>query len=206
MKNAVAKASASAAVAAMAEALAMVSDRFLDAARKRPELSGVFTPFSARVPQLRFLLDRTKAQRMDVSVADVFSVLQAYLGGLYVNDFNLYGKVWKVYIQAEGKRRATPNDIGGLYVLNHKGSKVPLSSLGDVTYTLAPIDVPHYNLYNAANVSIPGAVSIFPGENYQAPWSWTELAYRRLIYYNKVDEGEHYAAWEQRMPNRSEAP
>ena len=57
-------------------------------------------------------------------------MLQAYLGGLYVNDFNLYGKVWKVYIQAEGKRRAKPNDIGDLYVLNHKGSKVPLSSLG----------------------------------------------------------------------------
>jgi HAE1 family hydrophobic/amphiphilic exporter-1 len=113
----------------------------------------VFTPFSARVPQLRFLLDRTKAQRLDVAVSDVFSVLQAYLGGLYVNDFNLYGKVWKVYIQAEGTRRAAPNDIGRLYVLNHQGKKIPLSSLGDVTYTLAPIDVPHYNLYNAAKIT-----------------------------------------------------
>ena len=80
-------------------------------------------------------------------------MLQAYLGGLYVNDFNLYGKVWKVFIQAEGTRRAAPNDIGGLYVLNHKGSKVPLNSLGDVKYTLAPIDVPHYNLYNAARIT-----------------------------------------------------
>jgi HAE1 family hydrophobic/amphiphilic exporter-1 len=135
------------------EALAMVTDRFLEAARQRPELAGVFTPFSARVPQLRFLLDRTKAQRLDVAVSDVFSALQAYLGGLYVNDFNLYGKVWKVYIQAEGTRRAAPTDIGGLYVLNHKGQKVPLSALGDVTYTLAPIDVPHYNMYNAAKIT-----------------------------------------------------
>jgi hydrophobe/amphiphile efflux-1 (HAE1) family protein len=134
-------------------ALALVTDRFLDEARKRPELAGVFTPFSARVPQLRFLLDRTKAQRLDVAVSDVFSVLQAYLGGLYVNDFNLYGKVWKVYIQAEGSRRANPNDIGRLYVLNHQGKKIPLTSLGDVTYTLAPIDVPHYNLYNAAKIT-----------------------------------------------------
>ena len=85
------------------EALAMVTDRFLDAARKRPELAGVFTPFSARVPQLRF--DCSTAPRpaaLDVPVSDVFDALQAYLGGLYVNDFNLYGKVWKVFVQAEG--------------------------------------------------------------------------------------------------------
>ena len=55
----------------------------------------------------------------------------------------------------------------------------------------------HINLYNAANVSIPAAVSVFPGENYQAPRSWTERAYHKLIYYNKVDKGGHYAAWEQ---------
>ncbi len=150
------------------EALAMVSDRFLDAARKRPELASVFTPFSARVPQLRFLLDRTKAQRLDVAVSDVFSVLQAYLGGLYVNDFNLYGKVWKVYIQAEGTRRAAPTDIGGLYVLNHKGQKVPLNSLGDVTYTLAPIDVPHYNLYNAAKITGQPAAGFSSGQAVRA--------------------------------------
>jgi hypothetical protein len=55
----------------------------------------------------------------------------------------------------------------------------------------------HLNLYNAANVSIPAAVSVFPGENYQAPRSWTERAYQELIYYNRVDKGGHYAAWEQ---------
>ena len=84
------------------------------------------------MPQLRFDLDRTKAERLDVSVSDVFSVLQANLGGLYVNDFNLYGKVWKVIVQAEGNRRTRPDDISSLYVLNRKGSKVPLSALGDV--------------------------------------------------------------------------
>src|SRR5262249_52875259 len=150
------------------DALAMVTDRFLEAARKRPELTAVFTPFSARVPQLRFLLDRTKAQRLDVAVSDVFSVLQSYLGGLYVNDFNLYGKVWKVYIQAEGPRRAVPNDIGALYVLNHKEQKVPLSSLGDVTYTLAPIDVPHYNMYNAAKITGQPAAGFSSGQAIRA--------------------------------------
>ncbi len=71
--------------------------------RSGPSWRGVFTPFSAQVPQLRFDLDRVKAERLDVSVSDVFTVLQANLGGFYVNDFNLYGKVWKVIVQAEGK-------------------------------------------------------------------------------------------------------
>ena len=135
------------------EALAQITDQFLDAARKRPELGGLFTSFSARVPQLRFDFDRTKAERLDVAVSDVFNVLQTNLGGYYVNDFNLYGKVWKVFIQAEGNARAKPADMGGLYVLNRQRKKVQLGALGDVKYTLGPIDVPHYNLYNAAKIT-----------------------------------------------------
>ena len=94
------------------EALAKVTDRFPRRhARSRttgPCIPswGLFTPFSAQVPQLRFELDRVKAERLDVAVSDVFTVLQTNLGGFYVNDFNLYGKVWKVIIQAEGKRPA----------------------------------------------------------------------------------------------------
>jgi hydrophobe/amphiphile efflux-1 (HAE1) family protein len=150
------------------DALARITDRFLDAARKRPELAGIFTPFSTRVPQLRFLFDRTKALRLDVAVSDVFNVLQTNLGGYYVNDFNLYGKVWKVIIQAEGNRRAEPADINRLYVLNRQGEKVPLSALGDVTYTLGPIDVPHYNLYKAAKITGQPAPGFSSGQAIQA--------------------------------------
>ena len=135
------------------EALSRVTDNFLDAAASHPELAGVFTPFSAQVPQLRFVLDRTKAERLDVGVSDVFSVLQANLGGYYVNDFNLYGKVWKVMVQAEGSYRVKKDEIPQLYVLNRKGKRVPLGALGDVTYTVSAIDVPHYNMYNAAKVT-----------------------------------------------------
>jgi hydrophobe/amphiphile efflux-1 (HAE1) family protein len=158
------------------EALAMVTDGFLAEARKRepdgrpahPEIAGVFTPFSAGVPQLRFDFDRTKAERLDVSVSDVFSVLQTNLGGLYVNDFNLYGKVWKVMVQAEGDYRAKPDDIRRLYVLNRQGKRVPLSSLGDVEYTLGPIDVPHYNLYNAAKITGQPALGYSSGQAIKA--------------------------------------
>ncbi len=135
------------------DALQKVVDRFQDEARKRPELAGVFSTFSARVPQLKFDVDRTKARRLDVPISDLFATLQANLGGYYVNDFDLYGKVWKVMVQAEGSVRTTPEDIQNLYVLNRKGERVPLSSLGEVRYALGPIDVPHYNLYAAAKMN-----------------------------------------------------
>ncbi|MDR3638142.1 MAG: multidrug efflux RND transporter permease subunit [Isosphaeraceae bacterium] len=135
------------------EAIQRVVDRFQDEARKRPELAGVFSTFSARVPQLKFDVDRTKARRLDVPIADLFATLQANLGGYYVNDFDLYGKVWKVMVQAEGSVRTKPQDIQNLYVLNRKGERVPLSSLGEVRYALGPIDVPHYNLYAAAKMN-----------------------------------------------------
>ncbi|QEH37420.1 Efflux pump membrane transporter BepE [Aquisphaera giovannonii] len=134
-------------------ALQQVVDRFQDEARKRPELAGVFSTYSARVPQLKFDLDRTKARRLDVPITDLFAVLQANLGGYYVNDFDLYGKVWKVMVQAEGGTRTRPEDIENLYVLNRKGDRVPLSSLGEVRYALGPIDVPHYNLYATAKMN-----------------------------------------------------
>src|SRR4029079_6242002 len=74
-------------------------------------------------------------------------------GGYYVNDFDLYGKVWKVMVQAEGGVRTKPEDIQNLYVLKRKGQRVPLSSLGEVRYALGPIDVPHYNLYASAKMN-----------------------------------------------------
>ncbi len=150
------------------EALAMVTDRFLEAQGRRQAGIPSWPPCSPRsrpaCPSSGSCSTAPRPQRLDVAVADVFSVLQANLGGLYVNDFNLYGKVWKVIIQAEGTRRARPDDIGGLYVLNRKGSKVPLSSLGDVNYTLAPIDVPHYNLYNAAKITGQPAAGYSSGQ------------------------------------------
>src|SRR5262249_47097727 len=145
-------------------ALAQVTERFLGQAREQPELGGLFTPFTVNVPQIRYELDRVKAQRLGVAVADVFSVLQAYLGGYYVNDFNLFGKVWKVMVQAEGSRRINKDDIEHLYVLNQKGQRVRLDSLGDANYALGPIDVPHYNMYNAAKITGQPAAGYSSGQ------------------------------------------
>jgi hydrophobe/amphiphile efflux-1 (HAE1) family protein len=146
------------------DALAQVTEGFLEKAREQPELGGLFTPFTVNVPQIRFELDRVKAQRLGVAVSDVFAVLQTYLGGYYVNDFNLYGKVWKVMVQAEGSRRVNKDDIEHLYVLNQKGQRVRLDSLGDAVYALGPIDVPHYNMYNSAKITGQPAAGYSSGQ------------------------------------------
>jgi hydrophobe/amphiphile efflux-1 (HAE1) family protein len=150
------------------EALARVTAKFLSEARKRPELASLYTPFSANVPQLRFELDRVKARTLDVPVSDVFETLQVNLGGSYINDFNLYGKVWKVMIEAEGARRSTKANILSLQVLNRKGERVPLSALGDVKPMVGPIDVPHYNLYNTAKINGQAAPGFSSGQAVEA--------------------------------------
>ncbi len=146
------------------DALGAVTDSFLAEARKRPELSGLYTSFSTNVPQLRFELDRVKARQLDVPVSDVFETLQVNLGGVYVNDFNLYGKVWKVMVQADAPRRKSRQDILSLRVLNRKGEAIPLSSLGSVKSTINAIDVPHYNLYNSAKINGSAAQGYSSGQ------------------------------------------
>ena len=102
---------------------------FLAAASKRPELAGVISPFSADVPQIFADVDRDKALKQGVEVADVYQTLQAYLGGLYLNQFNRFGRQWRVFLQSEGEMRQTEQDIGNYYVRNNDGEMVPLSAL-----------------------------------------------------------------------------
>ena len=134
-------------------ALNGVVQQFLAEARQRPELTGLYTSFTTNVPQLYFEVDRDKIRTLKCRVSDVYDVLQANLGGLYVNDFNLYGKVWKVMLQAEGDHRKNVNDILGAYVINADGNTVPLASLGEVKQVVGPTNVPHYNLYNSAKIN-----------------------------------------------------
>jgi HAE1 family hydrophobic/amphiphilic exporter-1 len=125
---------------------------FLEAARKRPEIGAVTTQFSASVPQIYADVDRDKALKQGVAIADVYQTLQAYLGGLYLNQFNRFGRQWRVYLQAEGQMRNSENDIGNYYVRNKDGEMVPLSALVTTRKISGPEYTNRFNLYRAVQI------------------------------------------------------
>ena len=131
--------------------------RFLAAARARPELAGVTSPFSANVPQVFANVDREKVLRQGVVLGDVYQTMQAYLGGLYVNQFNRFGRQWRVFLQAEGDTRTSPDQIGQFYVRNDTGGMVPLSSVQTLAPTFGPQFTNRFNVYRA--VQITGAAA-----------------------------------------------
>ena len=126
--------------------------KFLAAARQRPELTGVSSQFSATSPQLFADVDRDKVLKQGVAVGDVYQTMQAYLGGLYLNQFNRFGRQWRVFLQAEGEERLSDRDISQYYVRNNDGNMVPLSSLLATRRILGPEYTNRFNLYRAAQV------------------------------------------------------
>jgi hydrophobic/amphiphilic exporter-1 (mainly G- bacteria), HAE1 family len=122
------------------------------AARKRPELTGVVSLFSASVPQIYAEVDRDKVLKQQIAVADVYQTLQTFLGGLYVNQFNRFGKQWRVFLQAEGDARLDASDIGRFYVRNNDGTMVPLSTFVTTRDIHGPEFTNRFNLFRAAQV------------------------------------------------------
>ncbi len=165
--------------------------KFLAACRKRPELAGVASQFSASVPQIYADVDRDKALKQGVAVADVYQTLQAYLGGLYLNQFNRFGRQWRVFLQAEGEERRSEEDIKQYYVRNNDGDMVPLSSLVTTRRISGPEYTNRFNLYRAAQVlgsAAPGyssgqamaaleevAKEVLPPE---IGYDWADLSYQ----------------------------
>jgi HAE1 family hydrophobic/amphiphilic exporter-1 len=124
-------------------------------ARKQPEISAqqLFTSFSTSTPQFNYDLDRNKAKLLGLNLPDVFNTLQIYLGSLYVNDFNLFGRTFRVTLQADKDARAAASDLSRLYVRNASGGMVPLSTLGSLKPIVGPETVPHYNNYASALIN-----------------------------------------------------
>jgi HAE1 family hydrophobic/amphiphilic exporter-1 len=165
--------------------------RFLAACRKRPELAGVASQFSADVPQIYADVDRDKALRQGVPIADVYQTLQAYLGGLFLNQFNRFGRQWRVFLQAEGAERRNADDIRNYYVRNDKGTMVPLSGVIATRSISGPEYTNRFDLYRAAQViggAAPGyssgqamaaleavAKEVLPPE---MGYDWADLSYQ----------------------------
>ncbi|NCC24876.1 MAG: hydrophobe/amphiphile efflux-1 family RND transporter, partial [Deltaproteobacteria bacterium] len=124
-----------------------------------PALQGLSTTFEVDYPQYYIDLDRTKAAAMGVNISDVFTTLQAYLGSMYINDFNKFGRIYRVFIQARDSDRKDLTDISKLYVRNAAGTMVPLSTLVKVELQRGVQAVKHYNIYRAVSIngdSAPG--------------------------------------------------
>jgi HAE1 family hydrophobic/amphiphilic exporter-1 len=127
--------------------------KFLTAARRRPELSGVTTTFNASVPQIFADVDRDKVLKQGINLPDVYQTMQAFLGGLYVNQFNRFGRQWRVFIQAEPEERASPDDVAQFYVRNNDGAMVPLSTLQGTRQIVGPQYTNRFNVYRAVQVT-----------------------------------------------------
>jgi len=126
--------------------------KFLAACKKRPELAGVTSGFSATVPQLYADVDRDKVLKQGVDIGSVYQTLQAFLGGLYVNQFNRFGRQWKVLVQAEGEDRMRPESINQFYVRNNNQDMVPLSSIVTMKKIFGTEYTNRFNLYRAAQI------------------------------------------------------
>jgi HAE1 family hydrophobic/amphiphilic exporter-1 len=128
--------------------------RFLAEARKRPELAGLFTAFDPRVPQVALAVDREKVSKLGVPINDVFATLQASLGGAYVNDFNRFGRLYRVYVQAEADFRQKPEDLGQFYVRSTTtGAMIPLATLITVSPDAGTELTTRYNLFRSVEIS-----------------------------------------------------
>jgi hydrophobe/amphiphile efflux-1 (HAE1) family protein len=134
------------------QALVEAATAMMGKANQTPGLSQVFTLFENSTPQLYLDIDRTKAQLLGINIPDVFAALQVYIGSVYVNDFNLFGKTFRVTAQADAPHRVDPKDILNIRVRNSFGNTVPLGSFTTVTNIAGPYRIARHNLYPAAEL------------------------------------------------------
>jgi HAE1 family hydrophobic/amphiphilic exporter-1 len=174
--------------------LAEHAKKFIEAANERPELTRVFTLWRPAVPQLFAEVDRDKAYKLGVDVQEVYSTLQVLLGSAYVNEFNRFGRVWKVFLQADNEFRLKPGDVGQFFVRNEDREMVPLSTLVSMRETNGPAYTNRYNVFRSAEVlggAAPGyssgqamaaveevAKEVLPAD---ISYQWTAMSYQEDV-------------------------
>jgi HAE1 family hydrophobic/amphiphilic exporter-1 len=133
--------------------LAEQTQKFIQAARKRPEIGSAFTTYQASTPQRYLDVDREKAMKMGLNLNDVYNTISAFLGGTYVNDFNRFGRVYKSYLQAEPDYRLNEKNMDLFFIKNNEGKMIPLSSIATVENISGPEFTFRFNMYRAAEVT-----------------------------------------------------
>ncbi|MET0506853.1 MAG: multidrug efflux RND transporter permease subunit [Burkholderiaceae bacterium] len=174
--------------------LAAALEAFMAKARQAPELQGLFSSFQINVPQLYADIDRARARQLNVPITEVFDAMQVYLGSLYVNDFNRFGRTYSVRVQADAQYRARAEDVGLLKVRSTTGEMVPLSALMTIRPTFGPERAMRYNGYLAADVSGDAAAGYSSGQAQDAVeriaaetlppgvgFEWTDLTYQEIL-------------------------
>jgi multidrug efflux pump len=163
-------------------------------ASQAPEIAGLFSSYQINVPQLYADVDRVKARQLGVAVPDVFETMQIYLGSLYVNDFNKFGRTYSVRVQADAKYRARSEDVGQLKVRSRTGEMVPLAALLRVSQSAGPERAMRYNGFLAGDLNGRAAPGFSSGEAQAAieriaaetlpkgiGYEWTELTYQEIL-------------------------
>src|SRR6202140_5264124 len=165
----------------------------LGQANKQPALTRVFTQFNVSTPQIEYVLDRERAKTLGVSISSIFSTLQAFFGGSYINDFNLFGRTYKVTAQAEAAARAVPDSVNGLYVRTAQGDMVPLSTLVTIKPKLGPEYLERFNVFPAVTINGSPAPGYSSGQATKAMeeaardlpsgygYDWTGTTYQEKI-------------------------
>ena len=161
------------------------------AARQNPAIGSAYSTFRAQVPQVFLNIDREKALKLGVAISDINTALQGLTGYTYVNDFNKFGKVYKVEIQATARARRTVPDVRGIYVPNSQGEMVPLGTLVEVEQRLSPQYLNRYNMYSSATINGSNAPGYSTGQAMEAmeelarqilpegmKFDWTDMSYQ----------------------------
>ena len=176
------------------EALYQETQNIIAKSQGVPELAGLFTSYQVNVPQIDAAIDREKAKTHGVAISDIFDSLQIYLGSLYANDFNRFGRTYQVNVQAEQQFRLEPEQIGQLKVRNNRGEMVPLSTFVKVSDTSGPDRVMHYNGFITAEINGGAAPGYSSGQAEKAmekllaeelpngmSYEWTELTFQQIL-------------------------
>lgn len=176
------------------EALDGVVKQVMGKAWQTPSLSNVFSTYQINVPQLFADVDRTKAKQLGLDINQIFQTMQIYLGSLYINDFNLFGRTYQVIAQADAPYRAKPDDILKLKLRNNKGEMVPLGAVLNVSESYGPQNATRYNAFRSADLSGNPGVGFSSGQAQDAiakilketlpkgmDFEWTELTYQQIL-------------------------
>ncbi len=142
--------------------------KFMQAAQKRPEIASINPSYLPNVPQVYADVDRLKVMRQGVNIGDVYSTMQAFMGGYLVNYFNRFGRQWQVYVQGEGDYRTRAENLGRFYVANNRGQAVPLTAVTSIKQIAGPEFTLRYNEYRAAQLNVTTAPGYSSGQSTKA--------------------------------------